>query len=544
MSFYQDAPELKNQYRDDRPLRRYLDRVLPSEVFSDIEPELEEMGELAAGPHYALSLKHRLDEPEHIPFDAWGKRIDEVRVNAAWDEYAKVAATHGVVATGYERKHGAHSRVHQFALVYLFDPSSQYYTCPLAMTDGCARSLEVLAPDALRDQVLPHLIARDPDKAWTSGQWMTERIGGSDVGQSETTAKKDGADWLLRGTKWFTSAVTSQVALTLARPEGNGPGGKGLALFLVRVRDESGRLQNILVHRLKDKLGTRQLPTAELSLEDTPAILIGDPHDGVRHMSTMLNITRTWNAVCSAAKLRRGVALARNFASKRVAFGAPLSEKPLHLETLADLAAEQQASCFVALHVAGLLGREEAGELDDAGAAILRLSTPIAKLLTAKQAVAGTSEVCEAFGGAGYMEDTGIPELLRDTQVFPIWEGTTNVLSLEAFRSIQRADALKPFTADIRERAANAEAIHDALDHAESWWAEAAKRDPAITEAGARQFSVTLGRCLAGSLLVEQAVASDDVRDVEAARRFMAHGIDCIATVPDVPVTRALALDV
>ena len=223
------------------------------------------------------------------------------------------------------------------------------------------------------------------------------------------------------------------MALTLARPEGNGPGGKGLALFLVHTRDAQGRPNQIRVLRLKDKLGTRSVPTAELELDGTPAILVARPSDGVRDMASMLNLTRTWNAVCSAASLRRGLALARDYARRRVAFGAPLSEKPLHLETLAALAAEQEAALQLTFHAVALLGREEAGELDEAGHAILRLLQPVAKLLTARQAGAGASEVLEAFGGAGYVEDTGLPEILRDAQVLSIWEGTTNVLSLEAF---------------------------------------------------------------------------------------------------------------
>ena len=175
-------------------------------------------------------------------------------------------------------------------------------------------------------------------------------------------------------------------------------------------------------------------------------------------MASMLNLTRTWNAVCSAASLRRGLALARDYARRRVAFGAPLSEKPLHLETLAALAAEQEAALQLTFHAVALLGREEAGELDEAGQAVLRLLQPVAKLLTARQAVAGASEVLEAFGGAGYVEDTGLPEILRDAQVLSIWEGTTNVLSLEAFRAVARAGALAPFAAEVRARAGAARA--------------------------------------------------------------------------------------
>ena len=539
--FYQDPPRLGNQYDEDPLLKSFLRRVLPTEVLRDVEPSLGRMGEAAAGRLLELARDYRRDEPEHVPYDAWGRRVDEVRVNAAWREYARVAAEQGLVAIGYERAHGRFSRLHQFALAYLFHPSSQIYTCPLAMTDGCARTLERLGSPPLRERVLARLVSRDPERAWTSGQWMTERSGGSDVGRSETVARRDGPGWRLHGTKWFTSAVTSQVALALARPEGNGPGGKGLALFLVELRDGDGRLRNITVLRLKEKLGTRNLPTAELQLDGTPAEPVAGLSDGVRQMGTMLDLTRTWNAVCAAASLRRGLALARDYAQRRVAFGAPLAEKPLHQETLDDLGAEQEAAFSLTFHVVEQLGRQEAGELDSAGEASLRLLHPLAKLTTARQAVAGASEVLEAFGGAGYVEDSGLPELLRDAQVLAIWEGTTNVLALEVYRAIQRSEALAPTLEALRRRArcASHAALREpaqsalrAADHLEHWWSLAAARGARAHEAGARRFALTLGRALSLALLVEHADWSltheGDACAADAARRLAEIGVDSL----------------
>src|SRR6185312_1021901 len=139
-------------------------------------------------------------------------------------------------------KNGALSRIHQMALLYLFHSSSDVYTCPLAMTDGAAKTLSVHGNAALVERALPRLTSRDPKKAWTSGQWMTERTGSSDVGLSETVATITPEGHRLSGTKWFTSATTSQMALTLARPVGNPPGGSGLALYYVETRDDRGRL--------------------------------------------------------------------------------------------------------------------------------------------------------------------------------------------------------------------------------------------------------------------------------------------------------------
>ena len=540
--FFQDGPRLHDEWADDLVLQRHLERVLPADVLADITPSLAEMGQLAAGELFALSreMDRRENEPRLKPFDAWGRRVDDVEVAPQWERIGRYAATHGVVATGYERAHGEHSRLHQFALAYLYGPSSALYSCPLAMTDGAAKTLLHHGDQDLVDRALPHLTSRDPDTFWTSGQWMTERTGGSDVGLSETTAVKDGGVWRLHGTKWFTSAITSQMALTLARPEDNGPGGKGLAMYYLEVRDEAGRLNNIRVLRLKDKLGTRQMPTAELALDGTVAHLVGEPANGTRNITPMLTVTRLWNSVMAAGGLRRVVALTTDYARRREAFGRLLVDQPLHQATLAQLRVRHAASTAIAFRVAELLGREEAGTITEPEARALRLLLPVTKLLTGKQAVAGASEGLEAFGGAGYIEDTGLPVLLRDAQVLSIWEGTTNVLSLDALRAVQREDALPGYLAEVRRHAETAtdprlarvgrEAI-DAGDHAAAWLQQA-MAGPGIeaVQHGARRWAMTLGRAMQAALLVAQAQhdldTHADARAAAVALRFAAAGID------------------
>ena len=199
VNFIQPAPELPHPYRADTVLRSYLRRALPAEVRADIEPSLSEMGDIALRL-YSLSLEDRLNEPRHVPFDAWGIRVDQIQVTQLWKEAERIASEKGLVATAYERKHGALSRIHQFALVHLFNPSSDIYTCPLAMTDGAGQTLLRSGNQELIGRALPHLTSRDPGTFWTSGQWMTESIGGSDVGLSTTEARlgEDG-QWRLYG---------------------------------------------------------------------------------------------------------------------------------------------------------------------------------------------------------------------------------------------------------------------------------------------------------------------------------------------------------
>jgi alkylation response protein AidB-like acyl-CoA dehydrogenase len=400
--FSQPPPQLGNQYDDDRVLQSYLKRTLPADVLADVEPSLREMGRLAGGELYELQLADRLNEPVLTQWDAWGERVDRIEVTPLWKKAEKLAAEFGIVAAAYERAYGRFSRPYQFALAYLFHPSTDVYTCPLAMTDGATRTLLLSGNQELIDRAVPHLTSRDPARFWTSGQWMTEATGGSDVGRSETIACLDHEEeWRLYGRKWFTSATTSQMALTLARPEGNPPGGKGLALFYLELRDENGRLQNILVNRLKDKLGTRKVPTAELTLDGIEAVPVMGTTNGVRNIVPMLHLTRTWNSVTAVAFMRRGLALARDYARQRVAFGAPLSRQPLHVDTLAWLQAEMEAAFHLSFYLVELIGRDESGETSAEDTHLLRLLTSIVKLTTGRQAVMVASEVLEAHGGAG-----------------------------------------------------------------------------------------------------------------------------------------------
>jgi alkylation response protein AidB-like acyl-CoA dehydrogenase len=550
--FFQEPPSLGNQYSADRLLRSYLRRALPDDVHRSVEPEFVEMGELSGGPLFALQLRHRGAEPRLSSWDAWGRRVDGIEVTPLWEEAARIAAERGVVATAYERKHGAYSRIHQFALAYLFDGSTEVYTCPLAMTDGAAKTLVAHSNRALIERALPRLTSRDPARAWTSGQWMTERTGGSDVAISETVARREGDQWHLYGTKWFTSAITSQMALTLARPEGGPPGGDGLALFYLETRDEQGVPRNIVVNRLKEKLGTRMVPTAELTLDGVPAIPVVGLEGGIKHIAPMLNITRTWNAVIACANMQRGLALARDYARKRVAFGAALARQPLHVDTLAALEAEFEGALLLAFRLVELLGREEAGLLEGGELALLRLLTPIAKLTTAKQAVFIASEVLEAFGGAGYVEDTGVPRLLRDAQVLPIWEGTTNVLSLDVLRVLAKAGSLAPIEEEVERRVARAadancaragEIAMGAVVHARAWWQGALARGRPVVEAGARRFALTLGRALELALLVDHAAwaaGQGDHAASAAARRLAQQGVDLVSDEDGTADTAAL----
>jgi alkylation response protein AidB-like acyl-CoA dehydrogenase len=508
--FFQDAPQLGNTWDGDPLLRSLLARLLPPPVFAEATPLLRHLGERAATDLLALGTAAEAQPPRHVPFDAWGHRVDHLELSPAWHALKRVAAEEGLVAIAYERRWGAASRLVQHALLYLFNPSTATYLCPLAMTDGAARLLEVEAEPELAARALPRLVSRDPHLFWTAGQWMTERGGGSDVGGGTATVAEPTGDggFRLTGTKWFTSAVDSNIAFTLARPDGAPAGSAGLSLFYVELRDPAGRLQGIRVERLKDKLGTRALPTAELSLDGAPARLVGGLGGGVRRIATLMNVTRVYNANAAAAGMRRAVTLARDYAGRRRAFGRLLIDHPLHRETLAALEVEAAAALVLLFRAVTLAGREDAGEAAPSERALLRLLTPLVKLTTGKQAVAVASEALECFGGAGYVEDTGLPRLLRDAQVLPIWEGTTNVLALDALRAIAREDALTPLLADAE---AHLVAVGPGAEPVRAALAAVARElrvraaDPELLAAGARSLAMGLAGAYTAALLLAQA---------------------------------------
>ncbi|MEI7036000.1 acyl-CoA dehydrogenase family protein [Fulvimonas yonginensis] len=530
MDFLQPAPQLVHPYRNDRTLLALLDRAMPADRRAALDADLDALGDYA---QFAWERARRSTPktPVLTRWDAWGRRVDRIELTAAWQEGPQLATRYGILAAGHAPH--AHARLEQFARVYLYHLASEFYTCPLAMTDGAIAALEACGNRALIERALPHFLSRDPAAFWLSGQWMTETTGGSDVGRTGTVARRDAdGQWRLYGRKWFSSAVVGEAALALARPEGAGEGTAALALFYVETMDGSGRKPQLVVDRLKDKLGTRELPTAEIHLDGLPAWPLGELAHGVRQVAPMLNVTRTWNAVCAVASMARALALACDYAARREAFGRPLIEQPLHAQTLAGMRAEFEGAFALAFEVVQLLGRVEQAQAAPHEPALLRLLTPLAKLWTGKLAVALCSEALECFGGAGYIEDTGLPQLLRDAQVYSIWEGTTNVLALDSLRALDEGlpalrTAVAGWVADSHEPDAVA-AVHATLEAA-TRQAQALAGERGALEAAARGSAITLARCAAAALLARQSTFArerGDMRLGAALRRFVAHGLD------------------
>jgi acyl-CoA dehydrogenase len=531
-------PALPDVFAEDPVLRSWLRRLLGDDGFASAEGPLKALATEVMGPLRAAHADAEAHRPVLHQYDGWGARVDRVEVSPGWERLRVAAAEHAVVALPYlpeaRERWGARARVVQHALLHLYGPESATFTCPVAMADGAAALLSRSdVDDAVRDAWLPRLISTDPATAITSGQWMTESQGGSDVGRATTTGHPaaDGS-WRLQGEKWFCSAIDSAMAVALVRPHPTVTGSKGLAPFIIPRYAADSPLAGftaapdwpapgVTLHRIKDKLGTRAVPTAEVGLHDAYALPVGNPEGGgLARMMTLVVVTRLHNAAAAAAGMRRGLAYARAYADARSVAGGRLSANPLHRTTLATLAVDAQAAFALAAHAYALLGRVEC-EGDQTAEAELRLVAPLAKLTTGKLAVASASEYLECFGGAGYVEDTGLPRLLRDAQVLPIWEGTTNVLSVDVVRALSRESGLgTAFLAKLDAATVQASSmlIGGAVDGLRAARfalndylpaAAANPTDPSVV-AGARHMSLLMGQALALALLVEHAAATDD----------------------------------
>ena len=279
------------------------------------------------------------------------------------------------------------------------------------------------------------------------------------------------------------------------------------------------------------------MPTAELRLTGTPAQLVGGEGGGVKKIASLFNVTRMYNAVCALGTARRALAIANDFAGKRVAFGKPIKDHPLHAETLAELQVEFEGNFVLTFHLAELLGRDELGMASPEESAMLRMLTPIAKLYTGKASMQITSEAMECVGGAGYIEDTGLPALLRGAQVFSIWEGTTNVLSLDVIRAIEKEGAFQPFVAGVLKRLGTVKgfdhevtALKEECKDLTAFLHLAVKEGPDFVQASARAFSFRLARVCAGSLLLEKAAHEGSPRSAAVARRWLARSRNLAAT--------------
>jgi hypothetical protein len=445
-----------NFYRADPALADLLRIHLADPLFRHIEPHLDRLGALAGGH---LDECARLAD-RHVPVlhqrDRFGRDIQWIEYHPAYRELERAAfGEFGIHAMslrkgilGWPDKYPV---VAKHAFTFLFNQAEFGLGCPINVTDGCAKLLANFGSDALQARYLDGLTQTDMSKLTQGGQFMTEKEGGSDVGTLTTTAMAEGDHWRLFGEKWFCSNADAEVVMLLARPEGAGGGTRGVGLFLMPRRLDDGSPNHYRIVRLKDKLGTRSMASGEIRLEGAIAYAVGRLDRGFVQMAEMVNSSRLSNGVKSTALMRRAHHDAMTVAKNRVVFGSRIIDLPLARRQLMKIMLATEQALSMSFITADALDRAEAGSQD--AAALLRILTPTLKFRATRDACKVCGDALEMRGGIGYIEEFATARLLRDAHLGSIWEGTGNIVAIDALtRAVGRHGADAALGADLHAR--------------------------------------------------------------------------------------------
>lgn len=448
------APDLDDWYTPDEHLRWLLRDSLGEAVWPVADGALSELGRLVPQRVEPLARDADRHQPTLRQFDERGSRVDEVEFHPAYNELIDTVLTFGTVRMahrpGWRGLTTTAPRPLTAAVSYMFLQADQAITgCPVGMMDAMARCLTRNDP-ALAERYVPR-IADDSGAALTSAMFLTEKAGGSDVGANETVAvRDDGGGWRLHGEKWFASCPHSDLILVTARPEGAPPGAAGLGLFLAPHLLDDGARNAVLIHRLKNKFGTRGMASGEVALRGAFAWQVGRLDRGMRQMMDMVSLTRLGITTAAAGALRRFAFEALTHTARRQAFGSTLQLHPLMRDSLADLVVDSTASLTASVAVAELLDLSDSGDAEASGA--MRLLTPLFKGYFTERARLCGADAMEIRGGNGFVEDWPDARMLRDVSVHSIWEGSGNVIALDVLRGLDHG-AGPHFLADLERRA-------------------------------------------------------------------------------------------
>ena len=494
---------------------------------------LKDLGQLAGT---AEAREHGRQANQHTPelttFDRFGNRIDEVAFHPSWHWLMTQAVGFGLAGTPWTSEDpDAHLR--RAAGFMAWSQVESGHGCPVSMTYAAVPALRCDPHRA--EEWTPRLASttydfglRPPsDKdGCLAGMGMTEKQGGSDVRANVTVATpdRDGGDsgdgfYVLDGHKWFTSAPMNDVFLVLAQAP------DGLTCFVVPRVLPDGTRNPFAIQRLKDKLGNRSNASSELELDGTRGWRLGDEGRGVATIIEMVAATRLDCVLGSAALMRKAVAEASWHVSQRTAFGGVLADKPLMQNVVADLAVESEAATALALRLAAAVDRSE----DEHERALRRIALPLAKFWVCKRTPTLVAEALECLGGNGYVEDSGMPLLFRESPLNSIWEGSGNVNALDVVRALTRSpESLDAWLTEVgRVRGENAHldaAVHEVLS---------GLADLSQAEVSARRLAVRMATCLQGALLL--AGDGAEVGDVFCASRLGGDGGQTFGTLPAGP---------
>jgi acyl-CoA dehydrogenase len=439
-----------NWYDADPNLAQILDRLLPPQDRDWAHEKLREFGALCGGPIAERAEVTDRNPPQLIKYDRRGDQVDEVVHHPGAVATKKDLHASYLSLSFSEAARGRSSAVPTTvgtAFSYLLSQAETGMLCAVGMTGGAAALIEAWGGPQAKAEILPHMTSEDFDDYWDGAMFMTERAGGSDVGATETVARHlEGERWLLNGFKWFCSNVDASVIVTLARPEGAPDGIRGLALFAVPKIKSNGERNGIDIHRLKDKLGTKAVPTGEVEFVDAEAYLLAGPASAGEHpeqaardgqglvrMMSMVNGSRHGVALMGLGIARRCFLESAIYASRRQAFGTRIDNFPLVRETLVRMLMEIEGCAGMAF--------EAARALEQGNRGLWRILVPLSKYRATRRGLQIASAAVEVLGGNGYIEDWPTTRQLRDAQCHTIWEGTENIICLDVRRAATREGA-------------------------------------------------------------------------------------------------------
>jgi putative acyl-CoA dehydrogenase len=490
-------------------------------------PELEVLG-AEAGSASAQELGRLANDnrPELHSYDRYGNRIDVVEYHPAYHRLMTTAVAHGLHSGPWaDPRAGAH--VARAAKVITWYQVDAGHICPVSMTYAVVPALRHQPEVAGVWEPMIRSTTYDPSNrpaaakaGVTCGMALTEKQGGSDVRANTTRAEPIGGPdrtYLLTGHKWFCSAPMSDAFLMLAQAPG------GLSCFLVPRWQPDGTRNPIRIQRLKDKLGDRSNASSEIELSGVWGQLVGDEGRGVPTIIEMVNHTRLDCILGSTAVMRQGVAQATWHSRHRSTFGKLLASQPLMVNVLADLAVESEAATVAALRMARAY---DAPAGDEYEGLIQRLLTPVVKYWTCKRAPQHSAEALECLGGNGFVEESGMPRLFRQSPVNGVWEGSGNVICLDVLRALARQpESLDAFWLEVGLAQGGDSRLARAVDdlHVDL-------SDPAGLEAGARSVVERMALVFQASLLVRFAPTA--VADAFCGSRLAGAGAGTFGTLP------------
>lgn len=460
----------KNFFRSNRQLERLLRSLLVGERFAAHEDHFAAFGAVVATELDAAAIVNNREGnlPRLDRYSPYGVRTEGIENHPAYDVCGRAIYERGEVIAAYAERA---SNLRAQALFYLSSHVGEAaHNCPVACTAGVAKILQGPASAELRDAFLSRvLLAKYPER-FDGAQFLTELQGGSDVGANAVEARPDGeaygtTRWRIHGEKWFCSNPGAALILMTARIQGAAPGTGGLGLFLVPRTLPNGRTNDFRLRRLKEKLGTRSMPSAEIDFEGAEAYAIGDVRDGFRHvMNHVINTSRLYNTVGCAGISRRAHLVASGYARARRAFGRSVATFPLMQEMLAGTFATSSALTAGALTLAAASDTVEAGHASEADRAFLRIATNLAKMRSCQHSHRTVLTGIETLGGNGAIESFSVlPRLLRDNVVYENWEGTHNTLIAQTVRDMARPALREGFFAGLDRWLAQAASVGETL---------------------------------------------------------------------------------